>query len=228
MILADLPQADAQTTCCTVPDNGSGTATLPALGCSYLGNYMHIVDGLPAGSTVEMETEILPTNLASDSPGGIFPGGRRKTWFAQLRWNLIGTGGLAGYMRTLAFPTDGISDTAPFAPFAPMQDLDEDLHSLMGSLFASGDPDFDLLRITAGRRDGFPSPGHTTLTRQPDGSWAIDSFFDIEYLIDFVGKSGGPFSGMSGSTTGTIRVSNCGGPVPNLSSTWGQVKAQYR
>ena len=25
------------------------------------------------------------------------------------------------------------------------------------------------------------------MTRQPDGTWAIDSFFDITYRIDFVG-----------------------------------------
>jgi hypothetical protein len=69
-----------------------------------------------------------------------------------------------------------------------------------------GDPDFDLLRITAGTSFGMPSPGHTTLMRLPGGNWAVDSFFDITYRIDFVGHPGGPFGGMSGSTTGTIRM----------------------
>jgi hypothetical protein len=51
-----------------------------------------------------------------------------------------------------------------------------------------------------------PSPGHTTLTQLPGGNWSVDSFFDITYRIDFVGKAGGPLGGMSGSTTGTIRM----------------------
>src|SRR5262249_31616857 len=38
------------------------------------------------------------------------------------------------------------------------------------------------------------------------GSWNVDSFFDITYRIDFVGHAGGPLGGMSGSTTGTIRM----------------------
>ena len=50
-----------------------------------------------------------------------------------------------------------------------------------------------------------PSPGHTTLTQQ-GANWAVDSFFDITYRIDFVGRPGGHFGGMSGSTTATIRM----------------------
>jgi hypothetical protein len=72
--------------------------------------------------------------------------------------------------------------------------------------FPPGDPDFDLLRITAGTSFGLPSPGHTTLTHTPDGNWSVDSFFDITYRIDFVGAPGGPLSGKSGSTTLTIRM----------------------
>jgi hypothetical protein len=56
-----------------------------------------------------------------------------------------------------------------------------------------------------------PSPGHTTLVRRQDGNWNVDSFFDITYRIDFIGAPGGPFAGMSGSTTGTIRMQT-GGP----------------
>jgi hypothetical protein len=39
----------------------------------------------------------------------------------------------------------------------------------------------------------------------------VDSFFDITYRIDFVGAPGGPLGGMSGSTTGTIRMQAGGG-----------------
>jgi hypothetical protein len=79
----------------------------------------------------------------------------------------------------------------------------------------TGDPDFDLLRITAGSSFGLPSPGHTTLTRQgpPGSGWAVDSFFDITYRIDFVG-TGGTLGGHSGSTTGTVRMVAVRPPTP--------------
>jgi hypothetical protein len=35
----------------------------------------------------------------------------------------------------------------------------------------------------------------------------VESFFDIKYRIDFVGKLGGPFAGLSGSTKCTVRFS---------------------
>jgi hypothetical protein len=85
------------------------------------------------------------------------------------------------------------------------------MFSALGQI--TGDPDFDLLRITAGTGFGLPSPGHTTLTQLPGGNWNVDSFFDITYRIDFVGRPGGPLSGMSGSTTGTIRM-GAGRPAP--------------
>ena len=69
-----------------------------------------------------------------------------------------------------------------------------------------GDPDFDLLRITAGNGFGLPSPGHTTLTQQPGGNWNVDSFFDITYRIDFVGAPGGSLAGQSDSQVGTVRL----------------------
>jgi hypothetical protein len=82
----------------------------------------------------------------------------------------------------------------------------------------TGDPDFDLLQITAGAGAGLPlpSPGHTTLTRQgpPGSSWAVDSFFDIFYQINFTGKPGGTLGGYSGSTTGTIRMVAVHPPTP--------------
>jgi hypothetical protein len=58
-----------------------------------------------------------------------------------------------------------------------------------------------------------PSPGHTTLTQLPNTEWAVDSFFDITYRIDFVGSPGGPLGGMSGSTTGTIRMQTGSAPL---------------
>jgi hypothetical protein len=91
----------------------------------------------------------------------------------------------------------------------------------------TGDPDFDLLRITAGTGFGMPSPGHTTLTVQANSDYAVDSFFDITYRIDFVGHPGSPLGGMSGSTTATIRMTTCQTSVPVQASTWGAIKRIY-
>ena len=91
-------------------------------------------------------------------------------------------------------------------PGDPVQSFDTDLFRLFGEINNIGDPDFDLLRIAGGTDFGMPSPGHTTLARLPGGNWAVDSFFDITYRIDFVGAPGGPVAGLTGSTTATIRM----------------------
>ena len=42
---------------CVVPDNGSGTITLPPAGCDFTSpdEKFMIIDGLPPGTTIEME-----------------------------------------------------------------------------------------------------------------------------------------------------------------------------
>jgi hypothetical protein len=104
----------------------------------------------------------------------------------------------------------GTMTSASRSPYMSTQSFDTEMVQLQGQIL--GDPDFDLLRITAGSGFGLPSPGHTTLTQAGGGSWAVDSFFDITYRIDFVGAPGGQLAGRSGSTTGTIRFQT--NPVP--------------
>jgi hypothetical protein len=100
--------------------------------------------------------------------------------------------------------------TAPRNASDPLQSFDTELHALQGQIVA--DTDFDLLRITAGTDFGLVSPGHTTLTKLGSGDFNVDSFFDVIYRIDFVGKPGGTFSGQSGSTTGGVTL-QAGEPV---------------
>jgi hypothetical protein len=130
---------------------------------------------------------------------------------------LNGTGDLAGFHRLIPIPISFETHVAPRTPGDPVQSFDTDMFRLFGQ--AMGDPDFDLLRIVAGTDFGMPSPGHTTLTRLPGGNYTVDSFFDIEYRIDFVGSPGSVLGGRSGSTTGTIRMSTgstpkCAGGCP--------------
>jgi hypothetical protein len=111
---------------------------------------------------------------------------------------------LAGFSRSLNLQLACQTAVAPRVPGQPVQSFDTLMFRMQGQMI--GDPDFDLLRITSGNDFSLPSPGHTTLTQLPSGDWAVDSFFDINYRIDFVGSAGGALSGMSGSTTGTIHM----------------------
>lgn len=198
---------------CVPADNGSGTATMPANCVGRCDGPLMIVDGLPPGTTIEIELVALQLVGVNEVPGGSL-GGTSSTFGEQLQLKLEGTGALAGYTRLIGMSTNNETHQGPRVPGNPVQTFDTDMFLMQGQL-PPGDPDFDLLRITGGTGFGMPSPGHTTLTRQgpPGSNWAVDSFFDITYRIDFVGAPGGLLGGMSGSTTGTIRKGSGSGPI---------------
>jgi hypothetical protein len=219
-------EAPAQTDCCIVPDNGTGTADLPPTCPGGYTGEGEIRDGLPSGSTVVLAVRLANFSLTNTGAGGGL-GGEFQQWSANLILNLTGTGVFTGYNRLIILPTSGETHSGPRTLFAPVQSFPMDMYGLQGQII--GDPDFDLLRITGGTGFGMPSPGQTTLT-QTGGGWAVDSFFDITYRVDFVGSPGGTFAGMSGSTTNLIeRFDMCHEqPTPASPATWGQLKAAYR
>ncbi len=191
---------------CVVADAG-GTAIMPPncfSGQGYLSpaDVHAIIDGLPPGTTIELD--------ASHSDFfGITPiqGGERFN--SSLCFDMQGTGDLGTFQVTKCIP-NVLCETQTGQPPPPapgFQSFPTEMMQLQGDL-PPGDPDFDLLAIRAGVVHGLPSPGHTTLRQVggPGSDWVVDSFFDIAYRIDFVGSPGGPLSGMSGSTTGTIRM----------------------
>jgi hypothetical protein len=152
----------------------------------------------------------LPPGTACRQGGGSL-GGEVECFNSSLQLNMQGTGAMSTYTRNLTMQAECETHVAPRMPGQPVQSFDTEMFRLQGQL-PPGDPDFDLLKITAGSGFGMPSPGHTTLTQLPGGMWAVDSFFDIFYEIEFQGAPGGPFGGMSGSTTGTIRMATGPGP----------------
>jgi hypothetical protein len=217
----------AQPPCCLAPDNGTGTATLPPqvpAGCIYLGS-MEIVDGLPSGSTLQIAASIGAfTNVVEASGGAL--GGTQSNFDAFISMQMTGTGVYAAYNHFVSFPTQaGVAAWAPRINFAPVQTAGADMRVFQAQTLV--DPDFDLLRVSAGTDFGMPSPGAVQLVSS-GSSWAIASFFDLTWRIDFIGKPTGPFGGRSGSTTRQTRFSMCPeNGVGVAGATWTAVKTLY-
>ncbi len=209
---------------CEIPDNGTGTVTLPPMGCEYTSpdEVWMIIDGLPAGTTIELDGSLkdficgnticsmsLPLGDCEGIGGSL--GGNFHCFEATLDFQITGTGDLLGFNRTIAFPVSCEVHTGPRNQKGPFQQFACEMISLEGEIF--GDPDFDNLKITAGSENGLPtSPGQTTLTQLPSGDFNVDSFFDIYYTIEFEGAPGSILDGMQGISPGTIRMQT-GEPV---------------
>ncbi|MFH0980176.1 MAG: hypothetical protein V2A79_01385 [Planctomycetota bacterium] len=103
-----------------------------------------------------------------DGPGGSL-GGEKECSHSNLQMDLTGTGELAGYNRMITLPIDLETHTAPRTPGDLVQSFDTDMFRLFGQL-PPGDPDFDLLCITAGTelRPAEPGPHHLDPTTRRD------------------------------------------------------------
>lgn len=205
-----------------VPDNGSGTAQMPIQAAYPSLNPMVMSNGLP--SQININAVWLAPTVSAEQPGGGLGGTKSGGGGPLMQWTMQGTGALSGYNRVLvmpgqpgpggilSFPDPAFNVTgasyeehaAPRTAFAPVQNYTTDLFRMFSQIVGVGDPDFDLLRLVAGTDFGLPSPGQTKLT-QVGPNWNVESFFDVTYRIDFVGRNGGPFTGMSGSSTGMSR-----------------------
>ncbi|TAK53874.1 MAG: HYR domain-containing protein, partial [Bacteroidetes bacterium] len=188
---------------CNAPDNGAGTADLPA-DCPYIApmDVMRIIDGLSSGTTIECAPTYQSFSGVTRTPGGSL-GGEVQNYNAVLNFVMTGTGELSGFSRNININLNCETHVGPRTPGTSPQSFDATMQALQGQI--TGDPDFDLLRITAGNGFGLPSPGHCDMTTD-GGGWTVSSFFDITYRIDFVGAPGGSLAGHSGSTTATIRL----------------------
>jgi hypothetical protein len=209
--------ADVSATIAIIPPPGDmPPVTIGGNGYVNVNGQLHIIDGLPPATTVDIDAELNGFFNIVRAPDGL--GGEILNFNGVLSFDMQGTGSLAGYTRSLSFQTTNQwHDFADTDPNPGVRTFAMDMQALQGQL-PPGDPDFDLLRITAGSAFGLPSPGTTTLTQLPGGNWNVDSFFDVFYRIDFIGRPGGPLGGMSGSTNGTVDLQLGEAIVPEASS----------
>src|SRR5947207_62930 len=117
---------------CSVPDDGSGTASLPPAGCAYLSpNEVHmIINGLPVGTTIRLapihQDFICRSPIPGShcgTPGGAL-GGETESFGSMIHLDMKGTGMFSGYHRIINLPLNCQTSTAPRTPHAGVQSFD--------------------------------------------------------------------------------------------------------
>jgi hypothetical protein len=229
-VIAFAPAVLAQLPCpCELPDNGSGTITMPP-GCpeGYEGQ-MEISSGLPANNLLSINARLSNFQNVAEVPGGNL-GGTVSTFDALLMFEMQGSGNVFnGFSRLIHMPVTGEVHWAPRTLNDPVQTFGGEIVQLAGSVL--GDPDFDSLAFRAGSDFGLNSAGSSTLTRVGGlgGPFVVDSFFDVTYEIEFVGAPGSILDGLAGTTMDVGRLDVCpGGPVPVENTSWGRIKTLYK
>ena len=190
--------------------NVGGTAVVPGNDSDAVPD-LEFKPVMPPSDTIDIE--LVPLSLISISPvllditgasqgAGGFLGGDITTFNGFLQLHITGSMDLAGFDRTIIVPlSPGIeSHSAARTPMDAVQSFDTELDELFGLVL--GDPDFDVLDISAGRSFGLdPSTGHTTLTRlgAVGTDFVVESFFDVFFEITINGAPGSVLEGLGGT-----------------------------
>jgi hypothetical protein len=207
------PAAMAQLQPCDTQDDIAGGMALPPT-CKYLSpNDVHSVED-PAKQAQILARPIhqffvckrAQSGASNDCrrPGGSL-GGDVEQFSSEVVLELKGTGSLSGYQRTITVPNVAVEvHTSAQNIGSPQQDLTTDMVRLQGGL-PPGDPDFARFEIVGGTYNGFPSRGRTVGTFNGKG-WAVESYFDVGYTIEFVGAADSPLEGYEGASSHVTRM----------------------
>jgi hypothetical protein len=138
----------------------------------------------------------------TNQQGGIF-GGEIERFDSTLILNIEGINDLQGLTSTVTLPAHCETHIGPRDVKADFQRFDTMMVDLQG---ATSTPDFESVKIVAGLNNGLPSPGSTTLSRNREGGFLVDSIFQMHYHIELVGRAGGKFDGVVISEDGVATV----------------------
>jgi hypothetical protein len=134
--------------------------------------------------------------------GGIL-GGEVENFDSVLVLHIDGIKDLTGVTATVTLPAHCETHIGPRDIRADFQRFDTMMYSLQG---ATSDANFESVKIVAGAANGLPSPGSTTLTRNSQGGFLVDSTFQMNYHIELIGRPGGKFDGVNISEDGVATV----------------------
>jgi hypothetical protein len=203
---------------CLEPDV-NGTIQLPPAACGYVSpDTLHLIlNGLPAGTEVHIDSSH-QRFFNVTTAAALRPANTTETFDSDLVMHITGTGILAGTDCALTLtPLHAVVETEPTQVGQPVQDFKSNMRSLTGTLTTDTTCNlFNSLTVEAGTDHGLPSPGHVRLVRRLDGTYDVNSYFDVNVRMSFVGKTGSVLDGMSGTTTQVVRM----GTVSNVAS-WG-------
>ena len=145
-------------------------------------------------------------NLRATPGADMYPGsplgGGLSVGNDMLELEVFGEGAWSSFHRTITVPVQTFINWGPEANHQPKQGRAADLYFLYGELAA--DPDFSLLRISGGTGFGMPSLGHTTIEKQANGDWKLDSGYDLTYRIEWSGAPGSALAGQGGTTQSVL------------------------
>ena len=134
--------------------------------------------------------------------GGIYHG-EVERFDSTLVLQIEGVNELKGVNATVTLPAACETHIRPRDAKADFQRFDTMMYDLQG---VTSDENFESVKIVAGLANGLPSPGSTTMTRNREGGFLVNSSFQMNFRIELVGRAGGPFDGVVISEEGVATV----------------------